>query len=399
MSCRACGAVIEPVVDLATQPTASGFPRPSDAPGDTAPLRLGVCRSCGLAQLADPSPVETDDPDAPSPLTSATMAGHARGFVDDLMARGLASSAVRIMSLASHGGHLEPFLRERGASATIVNDTQSLLAVPPGAFDLIVDNYRLAHLEHPREALARLRALLAPGGCLVLEFDALLATVEGCQWDAIGHGHPVYLSLRWLKSELEAVGLEIVDAVVQPVYGGAVRVFAFADRSPGPAVEALIAREASAGIGTPAGLAPLAAAVDRSRREVVPHLQAARAAGRRVAGYGAPARAITFLNALRIGPELLPFTVDQSPAKHGRVIPGVEIPVRGVDALTSDPPGEILLLTWNLIDEVRSALRPMLDAGTRLLVAIPNLRDVTEPPADFDGPGQLDRASGEGAVR
>ncbi len=261
------------------------------------------------------------------------MAAHARRFVDDLVERGLASPSQRILSLASHGGHLEPFLRERGSSATVVERPLWIPSAPAGAYDLVVDSYLLAHLEDPRAALARLAILLAPGGTLALEFDDLTATLESGQWDAIGHGHPTYLSMSWLRSEFAALGLEVVDATRQPVYGGAIRLFARHGRGSDQAVEALLARDAAARADRPAGLEPLALALQRARRDVVAHLQAARAAGRRVVGYGAPSRAITFLNALGIGPELLPGIADRAAAKQGRIVPGVGIPIHAPETL------------------------------------------------------------------
>lgn len=399
MPCLACGAAVEPVIDLGPQPTVSSFPNASDPPGKMLPLRLGMCPSCGLAQLADRSSTADDEANDPWPQTSAAMTAHSREFVDDLVARGLVGPNRRILSLASHGGHLVPFLRERGFSATIMEGVEPharrlaaagervvlerLDAPSPGAessvgsFDLVVESYLLAHLGRPRAALARMAALLAPGGTLALEFDDLLAKVEGGQWDAIGHSHVVYLSLGWLARELEAVGLVVFDAVSRPVFGGVLRVFARAGGRPGPSVEALLAHEASAAITVPGGLAPLVEVVARARRDVVPYLQAARAAGRKVAGYGAPTRAITFLNTLEIGPDLLPFVVDSASAKQGRTVPGVRIPILAPDALVSEPPDAILILTWNLVPEVRSALAPLVAGGTRLLVAVPGLADVT----------------------
>lgn len=378
VDCRACGALVEAVVDLGSQPASGVFPWAADPIVERLPLRMGACRSCGLAQLADPSSVEEGVPDGPSPLTSATMAAHAGRFVDDLVARGLANPSSRVLSLASHGGHLAPALGERGIDARIGDERLSLPDEPAASFDLLIDNYLLAHLEHPRAALAKMAGVLAPGGTLVLEFDDLLATVEGGQWDAIGLGHPVYLSLRWLHQELGAIGLVIVDAIPQPVYGGALRIFARAGATSMPSVAARLALELSAGIGTPSGLGPLAIAVHRARRDVVPHLRAARAAGRRVAGYGAPGRAITFLNALDIGPDLLPFVADRSVGKQGRVVPGVRVPIVSPEALLSRPPDEVLILTWNLAAEIRQALAPLVAAGTRLLVAVPELADVTD---------------------
>ena len=404
MRCRACDGGLTLAIDLGAHPVGGWFPLADEGPGRRLPLRLAICERCGLSQLLDPSPAEADEPDAPSPLSSATMSGHARGFVDDLIARGLATESSRILSLASHGGHLQPFLAERGRAATILegsparavrlstgparvvagalDDDALPTGLEAGSFDLVVDSYLLAHLEHPRLALARLGEVLAPGGTLVVEFDHLLATVEGRQWDAIRHGHHAYLSLTWLARALAELGIDVVDVSQQPVYGGALRVFARSGSgSRESAVQDMLDRESAAALDQPRGLAPLGAAVDQARTDVVAHLRAARGAGRLVIGYGAPARSITFLNALGIGPDLLPYVVDRSPAKQGRTIPGVGIPIRPPAVLSDDVPDEILILTWDLAAEVRPSLAIAALADTRFVVAVPRLHDVTDTPA------------------
>ena len=412
MRCRACAAAVEPAVDLGSQPEGSSFPYGSDPPDKRLALRLGTCASCGLVQLADPSPSESDELDGPSPLTSTTMATHARRFVDDLIARNLALPSSRILSVASHGGHLAPFLAERGLSTTILEASRARAAqlsgsatrvvagdlddlVQPaglasGSFDLVVDNYLLAHLARPRVALSRLSALVAPGGTLVLEFDYLMAIIEGGQWDAVRHGHQVYLALKWLSRELAALGLEVADAVPQPVYGGALRVYARANAGVGDGVPDQLAHEAAAGIDRAPGLAPLRQAVELARREVVAHLRTARDMGRRVAGYGAPARSITFLNALGIGPDLLPYVVDRAISKQGRTIPGVRIPIHSPQALLDDAPDEVLILVWDLAAEVRRSLAIPVLASTRFLVAVPRLVDVTDSGDAPTGPPSVD---------
>ena len=270
------------------------------------------------------------------------MSRHATSFVNDLVERGLATDATRILSLASHGGHLASMLAERGPSTTILEATPHLAnqlaadgmrvvtgaldsdtgpELAPGSMDLIVDSYLLAHLARPRIAIERLVNALAPGGVLVLEFDHLLATVTGSQWDSIGHGHPVYLSLSWIVDELGRAGLVVFDAVPQPVYGGGLRVFATAGGTMAPRVSGIVARERAADLDHAVGLDPLREALERARHEVVAHLVGVRAAGKLAVGYGAPGRAITFLNALDIGPELLSYVVDRAPAKQGRIDP------------------------------------------------------------------------------
>jgi hypothetical protein len=330
------------------------------------------------------------------------MAAHAGRFVDDLLTRGLVSPRSRVLSLASHGGHLAPNLRERGLSATVLDPltdrarrlarsglnsvvgTLDGTAAPEldrmGRFDLIVDFYLLAHLQHPRLALARMAGRLQPGGAIVLEFDHLLATVEGGQWDAIRHGHQSYLTLAWLAREAEAAGLRVVDAEPQPVYGGALRIILQVDGAASRRVAEVVGRESRAAISLPEGLTPLRNAVELARREVVDHLAIARASGRRVVGYGAPARSITFLNTLGIGPELLHFVVDRAPGKQGRLIPGALVPIRAPEVLLDDPPAEVLVLTWDLIDEIRQSLAPLVARGSRLIVALPRLADVTDAP-------------------
>ena len=345
-SCRSCDGELTVVIDLGNQPARGSFPRPGEAAPERLPLRLAMCNVCGLAQLADLSPSESDEPDAASPLSSATVGAHAQRFVEDLIDRGLAVPASRVLSLASHGGHLAGLLVKSGAAVTVVDplaervrrfQDAGLQAIHGmfdegisgldrlGPFDLIVDFYLLAHLRHPRRGLIRMARLLAPGGTLVLEFDHLLATVQGGQWDAIRHGHQTYLSLSWLAREAEGCGLSVIDAIPQPIYGGALRVVLRANGSSSPRVGEIASHEDNAALGLSRGLVPLRDSVERARQEVAQHLAAARSDGRPVVGYGAPARSITFLNALRIGPELLPFVVDRSASKHGRLIPGVGI--------------------------------------------------------------------------
>jgi hypothetical protein len=356
------------------------------------PLRLAICAACGLAQLADALPSEVDPPGAAPPTASATMARHAVALVDTLIADGLVGGRSRVLDAASHGGYLQPFLARAGIGSTILEDdplrvqrlrSDGIPVLGPGderwkaAADLVLDSYRLAHLQRPRDALIELARAVAPEGALVVEVDHLLGTVTGRRFDAIGPGHPVYLSLDWLARSLEPEGLVVVQATEQPVYGGALRIVArHAPATPDPSVAAMLAREAEAGLRRPEPYAVIAAAIDSLRADLGAALDAAVAADRPTVGYGAPGRAVTFLNVLGIGPDRLPFVVDRSPAKHGRTVPGTGIPIRPPAAL-HEARGDVLVLTWNLVDEVRRSLPEVEGRGGRFLVADPDLRVVT----------------------
>ena len=245
----------------------------------------------------------------------------------------------------------------------------------PG-YDLIVDHYLLSHLDRPRAALATLSGMLGPDGTLVLETDHLLSIVEGCQFDAIRHGHRSYLGLSWLRRELEAVDLHVVDARIEPVYGGALRVWArrakrvaVSDPDGQVAVDCGARRggghrhrrrhgpirgERRTGCAPPCGRTSRTAATD----------------GRRVVGYGAPARAVTFLNAAGIGPELLPVTADRASSKQGCVVPGVGLPIIAPDELRGYLPADVLILAWDLADEIRAGMPWVEEGGGRWLVAV-----------------------------
>ena len=187
----------------------------------------------------------------------------------------------------------------------------------PGSMDLIVDSYLLAHLARPRLAIERLVDALAPGGVIVLEFDHLLATVEGGQWDAIGHGHPVYLSLSWIADELGRLASWSSTPCRSRSTAAALRVFATAGGTMAPRAAGIVARERAAALDQAVGLDPLRrgarARATRGRRP-----PRGRAGGRKArGGYGAPGRAITFLNAVGVGPELLPYVVDRVSRQAG----------------------------------------------------------------------------------
>ena len=404
-TCRSCGAgSLLTVLDLGMQPAAGDYPVATDVtPADARwPLRAGVCTTCWLVQLLDPSPDEVDIAGAPAPTSSATISAHAGDLVTELVERDLVRPGARVLECASHGGYLQPFFRAAGIETTVLEpdpERASRLAAgggqvicerlsslgrsstaygPEGAgsWDLVVDHYLLAHVADPEAAIHGLAERLAPGGALVIEFDHILPTLQARQFDAIRHGHHSYLSLTWLAAALTRHGLAAVDARPQAAYGGALRVEA--RRGPGPrdparTVASVLVHESAAGLGSAAAYQRFADEVRRARTDAVAYLRSRVVSGARVLAYGAPARATTLLNWYGIGPDLIEFTVDASPIKQGRCIPGVRMPIRSPDELLAARPDDVLILAWDLADEIAAFLRPVLAAGGRLLVPVPRL--------------------------
>ena len=399
--CHSCadGQVV-PFLDLGPQPVAGWFPEPGEAtPDATWPLRPAVCTSCWLVQLADPGPAEAEVPGAPPPTASSSMAAHARAFVADIRARGLLHVRPRVVEVASHAGYLQPFFAEDGVATSVLEgdlaraerlrrsggsvieaSLETIASLPSalasGEVDLFVDHYLLAHLAAPEAALAGIAHVLAADGTAVLEFDHLLPTIQGLQFDAFRHGHRSYLTLSWLSGAALRHGLFVTDVAEQSVYGGALRVYM--RRGPGRArpsasVARVLAQERAAGLLGLAAYGAFATAVAAVRTTTVAALRAWAAEGRLVLGYGAPARAVTLLNYYGLDPSILPLTADASPAKQGRCIPGVRIPIVAPVELRHRRPSDLLVLTWDIAPEVVRQIESAGPWGARYWVPIPRL--------------------------
>ena len=397
-ACRSCGTRdLLDVLDLGRQPPAGIFPTPDEAASLRVwPLTAAVCRRCWLLQLLDPAP---DEPPATTihATVSSTMAAHAELFVDEVLA---AADGIprQILEVASHGGHLAPRFAARGVRTLLVDPSEPLVSsaraggldaeaasLTPGsaeairdahgAFDVIVDSYLLAHQRQLDPQLAAISTLLADRGRAVLEFNHLLPLILGAQFDAIRHGHFSYLSLTALMSALERHGLRAVSATTQTAYGGGVRLWVAHDPAgeSDPGLAELLTQEAAAGLGDEAVYRRFGESVSKRRSELRQFLADAVAAGRLVVGYGAPSRGSTLLNACGITPELLPYTVDASPAKHGRLMPGSGVPIFEPARIGQDRPDDVLVLTWDLADEIVGQLAEIRSWGGRFVMPFPSL--------------------------
>jgi hypothetical protein len=397
--CRACGAgPLERILDLGDQPVATRFPEPCAPPDPTWPLLVGVCPSCMLLQLERTGAPEEADDSAMLGLAAQSKSLHAyarQGARDLRDGLGLDVGA-RIVELGSHGNHLRAAFRELGLATTIVEPHADLadrlggtaagvIAWRPGdavdgdavallEADLVVDDFLLAHLDDLDAAIGGLAGLLGRRGTLALTVDHALPVLTGVQLDALRHGHHAVFSLLALEPLLARHGLVVVDATLLPMYGGSLRVLAVAAESggrPRPGVAQVRAAERAAGLDRLDAYRRFGAAATAAADALREHLVAAHAAGRVVVGYGAPSRATTLLTAARVGPELLPFTVDRAPAKHGRTLPGSRIPIRDPATLQETRPDEVLLLAWPMAEEIVTSLPEVAAWGGRFVVPLP----------------------------
>jgi hypothetical protein len=349
LTCRGCGGTrAHLVVDLGEQPASDDFPA-IDAPLPDAvwPLQLWYCPDCALVQLG---PVEALAEEPVRAVESETSRRHA--------ARTVAAVMADHPSLV--GGTVREFASHHGGSWLDALAAYGCIPVADGhPADLVVDVHGLAHEQDVAGQLALRASALAPEGLLVIEHHHLLPLVEQTQFDTIRHGHWTYLSLTAVSRLAARHGLRAVRAVGEPVFGGSLRIVLAHQDSPYAAdstIADVLAAEAAASLDDGNGLKLLGDRAAESAAALRAYLTGQRESGRAVAGYGAPSKAAILLGVSGVGRDLLPYTVDASPAKHGLAIPGDRIPIAAVDILRERHPDIVLILTWDIADEVVAQL-------------------------------------------
>ena len=375
--CRGCGRFeAASVLDLGNVPASDYFPSIDD-PGEDPrwPLQLYMCRTCTLVQLG---PSAHPEPEAPKAIESATALAHAAASAAQIFALEGMRSGDRVIEIDSHhgGSWLGGF---RGAGMVARG--------PEEVAELVADVHGVAHEPDLRGPLAAHVRRLVPGGRLVMEFHHLLPMVAQAQIDTVRHGHWVYLSLRALERLLPLHGLMPVRAVPVDVFGGSLRVTA-ARVDDHPHVDASVAEvleaERRAGLDRLESLVTFGHVGLRTARAFARHLRDARERRRTVAGYGAPSKAPVLVAIADVGADLLPYTVDLAPAKHGCRLPGTRIPILAPDELLARQPDEVVILTWDIADEIVDQLSRASDGTSwrpELFVPLPQPRYVsgTEP--------------------
>jgi hypothetical protein len=371
-----------------------------DAPEVFYPLNVLLCRQCLLVQL--PAYVTGEHIFSEYAYFSSysdSWVAHAKRYADEMTAAlGLTSDSL-VTEVASNDGYLLQHFVAAGipvlgvepagnvATAAVAKgirtaveflgpETGAAIGAEYGQADLVAANNVFAHVPDIRGFAAGLRALVKESGLITLEFPHLLRLIERRQYDTIYHEHYSYLSLLTASRALETAGLRVLDVEELSTHGGSLRVHArpaAAAGEPSERVKAVLDAEAVAGLHTAAGHEGFAGEVLRIKSDLVEFLVGAVRAGKSVAGYGAPGKGNTLLNHCGIRSDLLAYTVDRSPVKQGKFLPGTHIPIYSPERIAQTKPDYILVLPWNLRDEISQQLDYVRSWGGRLVFPIPTL--------------------------
>jgi hypothetical protein len=406
LTCRLCGSTrLRSFLDLGATPPCELF-LPAEAieqPETTYPLHVRVCESCLLAQLPPLiTPEETFTEYAYFSSFSSSWVEHARRFVDGAVDRlGLGPDSF-VVEVASNDGYLLQHVVERGIrclgiepsrnvgeaaqqkgvptlTAFLTPETGAQVRAEHGPADLVALNNVYAHIPDLVGFTEGLRALVADDGWVSIEVQHLLTLVQRTQFDTIYHEHFQYYTVLTAQRALASGGLALVDVELLDTHGGSIRLWARPVEvagEPTQAVRDVLAAEEAAGLHTAEGHDGFATAVSRVRDDLMAFLIEARRGGKTVVGYGAPGKGNTLLNYCGIRPDLLAYTVDRNPYKHGRFTPGTRIPVLAPERIAEDRPDYVLVLPWNLRTELSEQLSYIREWGGRLVFPIPTLEVV-----------------------
>jgi SAM-dependent methyltransferase len=401
--CRLCGAELRHTfVDLGMSPPCESYLSADqlDAGERFYPLHVRVCENCLLVQLPAYIPAEDIFSDyAYFSSYSDSWVAHARRFVEDAARTFALGPESFVVEVASNDGYLlqhsvavgirslgiEPaaniaeVARSRGIETEVMFLGESAgldVADRHGKADLVVANNVFAHVPDIVDFSKGLRALVADNGWVSIEIPHLLRLIEGNEYDTIYHEHFSYLSLLTAQRVLAAAGLRVVDIEELPTHGGSMRLWSVpssADVEVKPSVARVLAVEAAAGLNTVEGHDGFARQVAEVRNDFVEFLVGCQRDGKRVAGYGAPGKGNTLLNHCGIRSDLMSFTVDRNPHKHGMFLPGTHIPIHPVERLAEERPDYVVIMPWNLRTEITAQLDYVRSWGGRFVVSLPKL--------------------------
>lgn len=404
-ACRSCGASLERTfVDLGMSPLANSYIKPgqTNRMEPFYPLHVYVCETCLLVQLEQFStPQDIFSDYAYFSSFSDSWLAHARAYVDMIVGRFGFDRNSRVVEIASNDGYLLKNFVARGIPVLGVEPAANVAEVARGegvntrvaffgektargltdegwAADLIIGNNVLAHVPDLNDFVSGLKVLLKPAGVITMEFPHLLQLVEQNQFDTIYHEHFSYFSFIAVERVFARHGMKLFDVEELQTHGGSLRIYVCHDGDTAKPVETrakeLKSREETIGFGNLSHYLSFGLRVEETKRKLLTFLIAAKEKGKRVVGYGAPAKGNTLLNYCGIRTDFIDYTVDRSPHKQGHFLPGVHIPIYEPERVRATRPDYLLILPWNIREEVMHQMNYIREWGGKFVVPIPEVR-------------------------
>lgn len=405
MNCRFCGETLtQEFIDMVNAPPSNAFLTKEQLvePEVFYPFRLYVCDSCFLVQI-DEYKKSSDIFDSKYVYFSSysrTWLAHAKQYAIKMIEKYGYNQNSRIIEIASNDGYLLQYFNERGIPAIGIDPAEGTaiearkkgietivdffgrrlaksLADQGKKADLLIGNNVLAHVPDLNDFVAGLKIILKPAGIITMEFPHLMQIVDNCQFDTIYHEHFSYLSFMTVRSIFNHHGLEIFDVEEIQTHGGSLRIFArHADdtaRTISENVNTLLEKEIVKGLNAKAYYRDFQEKADRIKYDLLAFLIEQKKNGRKTVAYGAAAKGNTLLNYCGIKKDLIAFVADASPYKQGKYLPGSHIPVLNEEAIKNSKPDFVLILPWNIKEEIMSQIDYIRAWEGKFIVPIPHV--------------------------
>ncbi len=404
MKCRACENTLNDIfVDLGVSPLSNSYLAEDalEAMEPHFPLKVLLCSHCWLVQLpAVTTPENIFSDYAYFSSFSQSWLDHAKDYVGKMTTRFGFNENNNVVEIASNDGYLLQFFAEKNipvlgiepaanvAKVAIEKGVETLvkffgvetatdLASKGKKADLLLGNNVLAHVPDLNDFIAGMKILLNEGGVITMEFPHLIKLMSGNQFDTIYHEHFSYFSFISVEKAFARHGITLFDVEELPTHGGSLRIYGCHQGDGNHPVtcnvEELRNRELSAGFDKLETYQGFAKQVEETKRNLLEFLIDTKRQGEIVVGYGAPAKGNTLLNYCGIRTDLIDYTVDLSPHKQGYYLPGTRIPIYSPDKISETKPDYVLILPWNLKDEIAAQMAHISEWGGRFVVAIPGI--------------------------
>lgn len=403
-TCRFCGKELEHVfVDLGTSPLSNSYiPMDKANHGEVFyPLKAHICQECFLVQLEEyQSPAGIFSDYAYLSSCSASWLAHAKQYTEDIVAEYKLDVHSQVVELASNDGYLLQYFKEKNIPAFGIEPAANVAKIAQqkgietlveffGAnlahrlskqgtqADLIIANNVLAHVPDLNDFVEGIRILLSENGIVTAEFPYLLNLMDENQFDTIYHEHFSYFSFFTINKVFAAHGMRIFDVKHLKTHGGSLRIYAChqnSNRSEKASVQELLTKEQQRGANRLNFYLDFHEQVEKTKRQVLSFLIKAKSEGKKVCGYGAPAKGNTLLNYCGIRSDMIDFTVDKNPLKQNTLLPGSRIPVYAPDKIVEFKPDYLVILPWNIRDEIMQQEARIRDWGGQFVVFIPEVK-------------------------